>query len=77
MLLQVRSGRSAAVAAAVAGVDGVASVHEVAGAYDLVVQVRAAERARLWAVVSRVQIVDGITSTLTCPVASAQPSPTR
>ena len=53
----------------VAAVDGVVAADDVTGPYDVIAQAEAAtvdDLGRL--VVSRIQMIDGITRTLTCPV---------
>jgi DNA-binding Lrp family transcriptional regulator len=53
----------------VGGIDGVVSAEDVTGPYDVIVRAEADtmdDLGRL--VVSRVQLIDGITRTLTCPV---------
>jgi DNA-binding Lrp family transcriptional regulator len=49
--------------------DGVQSADDVSGPYDVIVRVRASDMDTLGRlVVSKIQSVDGITRTLTCPV---------
>ena len=69
VLIQTEVGKAAAVTAAVAGLPGVASADTVTGPYDAIIRVHGEtmdDVART--VVSRVQMVDGITRTLTCVV---------
>ncbi|MDQ4012051.1 MAG: Lrp/AsnC ligand binding domain-containing protein [Actinomycetota bacterium] len=69
ILIQTEVGKAAAVAAAVASLPGVASAEDVTGPYDVIVRAEAADVDQLGQlVVARVQNVDGITRTLTCPV---------
>lgn len=69
ILIQTEVGKAAAVAAAVASLPGVASAEDVTGPYDVIVRAEAADVDQLGQlVVARVQKVDGITRTLTCPV---------
>ena len=69
VLIQTEVGKAAAVAEAVGQIDGVRTAEDVTGPYDVIVRVEAdtlddvAKR-----VVSRIQVVDGITRTLTCPI---------
>jgi DNA-binding Lrp family transcriptional regulator len=50
-------------------VDGVVSAEDVSGPYDVIVRVRAGDMDQLGQmVVSRIQKVEGITRTLTCPI---------
>ena len=69
ILIQTDVGKAAEVAAAIAEVKGVTLAEDVTGPYDVIVRAEADtvdELGRL--VVARVQSVDGITRTLTCPV---------
>ena len=69
ILVQTEVGRAAAVAEEIGGIAGVDSAEDVTGPYDVIVRAEAEtvdELGRL--VVARVQSVDGITRTLTCPV---------
>ncbi|KQS73207.1 Lrp/AsnC family transcriptional regulator [Modestobacter sp. Leaf380] len=69
ILIQTEVGKAAAVASTIAGISGVTKAEDVTGPYDVIVRAEASsvdELGRL--VVARVQSVDGITRTLTCPV---------
>jgi DNA-binding Lrp family transcriptional regulator len=69
VLIRTEVGRAAPVANDVAKLDGVQSANSVTGPYDVIVRAEAEsvdELGRL--VVSRIQLVEGITRTLTCPV---------
>ena len=69
ILIQTEVGRAAAVAKEIAEIPGVVSAEDVTGPYDVIVRAEAKtvdELGRL--VVARIQAVDGITRTLTCPV---------
>ena len=69
ILIQTEVGKAAQVAATIAEIDGVTKAEDVTGPYDVIVRAEAEsvdELGRL--VVARVQSVDGITRTLTCPV---------
>ena len=69
ILLQTDVGKSSSVCTAVTGLGGVVSCEEVTGPYDLIVKAEAASLDELGKqVVSRIQLVEGITRTLTCPV---------
>ena len=60
---------SATVAAEIRKLDGVDSADDVSGPYDVIVRASAADMDALGQmVVERVQSVEGITRTLTCPV---------
>ena len=69
VLIQTEVGKAAQVATEVAGIPGVVSAEDVTGPYDVIVRAEADsvdELGRM--VVSKVQMVNGITRTLTCPV---------
>jgi DNA-binding Lrp family transcriptional regulator len=69
VLIQTEVGKAAQVANEVASLEGVVAAEDVTGPYDVIVRAEADsmdELGRL--VVSRVQLIDGITRTLTCPV---------
>ena len=69
VLIQTEVGKAAQVASEVAKVDGVVSAEDVTGPYDVIVNAEADSVDELGKmVVSRVQLVEGITRTLTCPV---------
>jgi DNA-binding Lrp family transcriptional regulator len=70
VLIQTEVGRAEVVAKQVAGIAGVLSSEYVTGPYDVVARVSSDSLADLHsAVVASVQAIDGITRTLTCPVA--------
>lgn len=69
ILIQTEVGKAAQVAKEIAEIKGVQQAEDVTGPYDVIVRAEAEtvdELGRL--VVARVQSVDGITRTLTCPV---------
>ena len=69
ILIQTEVGKAAQVASTIAEIAGVTKAEDVTGPYDVIVRAEAEtvdELGRL--VVARVQSVDGITRTLTCPV---------
>ena len=69
ILIQTEVGKAAQVATEVDGIDGVVSAEDVTGPYDVIARAEAATVDELGKmVVSRVQMIDGITRTLTCPV---------
>lgn len=69
VLIQTEVGKAAQVATEVSGIDGVVSAEDVTGPYDVIVRAEASDVNELGKmVVSRVQLIDGITRTLTCPV---------
>ena len=69
ILIQTEVGKAAAVAAQIQGLAGVASAEDVTGPYDVIVRAEARNVDELGKlVVAKVQTLDGITRTLTCPV---------
>jgi DNA-binding Lrp family transcriptional regulator len=69
ILIQTEVGKAAQVATAIVDITGVQQVQAVAGPYDVIVRAEARNLDELGKlVVARVQAVDGITRTLTCPV---------
>ena len=69
ILIQTEVGKAADVAAQIAEVQGVTLAEDVTGPYDVIVRAEARNVDDLGKlVVARVQAVDGITRTLTCPV---------
>ena len=70
MLIQTEVGRAEVVAKQLAALPGVLSSEYVTGPYDVVVRVGADTLDGLQAdIVPSIQAVDGITRTLTCPIA--------
>jgi DNA-binding Lrp family transcriptional regulator len=69
VLVQTEVGKAAHVCAQVARLEGVISAEDVTGPYDVIVQVEADSIDDLGKmVVSRLQLADGVTRTLTCPI---------
>ncbi|MBN9111102.1 MAG: Lrp/AsnC ligand binding domain-containing protein [Pseudonocardia sp.] len=69
ILVQTEVGKAAAVASAIADISGVVSAEDVTGPYDVIVRAEASDVDQLGQlVVAKVQGVNGITRTLTCPV---------
>ena len=69
VLIQTEVGKAANVASAVRSIDGVVAADDVTGPYDVIVRTEASTMDDLGKmVVSRVQMIDGLTRTLTCPV---------
>jgi DNA-binding Lrp family transcriptional regulator len=69
ILIQTEVGQAAAVAAKIAEIQGVTTAEDVTGPYDVIVRAEADNVDLLGQlVVARIQNVDGITRTLTCPV---------
>jgi DNA-binding Lrp family transcriptional regulator len=69
ILIQTEVGKAAQVAKEVAQIKGVTSAEDVTGPYDVIVRSEARNVDELGKlVVAKIQAVDGITRTLTCPV---------
>lgn len=69
VLIQTDTGRAADVARSIRELDGVLSTEAVTGPYDVVVFTEADDVDALGQlVVTRIQPVEGIVRTLTCPV---------
>jgi DNA-binding Lrp family transcriptional regulator len=69
VLVQTDVGRSAEVADQIAELPGVTVAAAVAGPYDVIAKIEADNVDMLGKlVVSRIQAVEGITRTLTCPI---------
>ena len=69
VLIQTEVGKAADVARQVAGIEGVVAAEDVTGPYDVIVRAEAPsvdDLGRL--VVSQIQLIEGITRTVTCPV---------
>ncbi|MFB7909559.1 Lrp/AsnC family transcriptional regulator [Kitasatospora sp. NPDC056076] len=69
ILIQTEVGKATAVAETIAKIPGVITAEDVTGPYDVIVKAEADtvdDLGRL--VVAKVQKVEGITRTLTCPV---------
>jgi DNA-binding Lrp family transcriptional regulator len=69
ILIQTEVGKAAQVAKEVADISGVTEAEDVTGPYDVIVRAEAKSVDELGKlVVARIQSVEGITRTLTCPV---------
>ena len=69
ILIQTEVGKAAQVAMEIVDIKGVQQAQAVAGPYDVIVRAEARNLDELGKlVVARVQAIDGITRTLTCPV---------
>ncbi len=69
VLIQTEVGRAAQVARAINDVPGVLVAEDVTGPYDVIVRAEAHDVDELGKlVVAKVQGIEGITRTLTCPV---------
>jgi DNA-binding Lrp family transcriptional regulator len=77
VLIETEVGMVAHVAQALSGLDGVRLAEDLAGPYDVIARVQAPgldQFGRL--VVSRIQVLDGVTRTLTCMVIQRSPHAT-
>jgi DNA-binding Lrp family transcriptional regulator len=69
ILIQTEVGKAAQVAKDIVKIEGVQQAEDVTGPYDVIARAEARNLDELGKlVVARVQAVDGITRTLTCPV---------
>ena len=69
VLLQTEAGKAALVAEEVRQIPGVDTADDVTGPYDVIVKATADDVDALGKlVVARIQAIEGITRTLTCPV---------
>jgi len=69
ILIQTEVGQASEVADRVRDIPGVDEAHDVTGPYDVIVQAHAEEIDALGSlVVARIQRLDGIARTLTCPI---------
>jgi len=73
ILIQTEVGKAASVAAEISTIPGVITAEDVTGPYDVIVRAEAKTVDELGQlVVARIQGVEGITRTLTCPVVHLQ-----
>ena len=69
VLIETEVGKVAHVAQALGDVDGVEVAEDITGPYDIIASIQAPSLDQLGRlVVSRIQVVDGVTRTLTCMV---------
>jgi len=69
VLIQTEVGKAAEVAKQVRAIEGVVSAEDVTGPYDVIVRAQAGSVDDLGRmVVSQLQLIEGITRTVTCPV---------
>ena len=69
ILIQAEVGKAAQVAKDIVEIKGVQLAEDVTGPYDVIARAEARNLDELGKlVVARLQVVDGITRTLTCPV---------
>jgi DNA-binding Lrp family transcriptional regulator len=69
ILVQTEVGKAALVAQSITGLEGVTAAEDVTGPYDVIVRAEAEtmdDLGRL--VIAKIQVVEGITRTLTCPI---------
>ena len=69
VLIQTEVGKVAHVAQALSDLDGLQMAEDLAGPYDVIATIQAPSLDQLGRlVVSRIQVVDGVTRTLSCMV---------
>jgi DNA-binding Lrp family transcriptional regulator len=69
ILVQTEVGKAAEVAKEIVRIEGVHQAEDVTGPYDVIVRAEARNIDALGQlVVSRIQAINGVTRTLTCPV---------
>jgi len=69
ILIQTEVGKAAEVAHEIGTIEGVTASEAVTGPYDAIVHAQASDVDSLGRlVVAKIQAVDGITRTLTCPI---------
>jgi DNA-binding Lrp family transcriptional regulator len=69
VLIETEVGKVARVAQAITKLDGVQLAEDLAGPYDVIARLQAPDLDELGRlVVSRIQVVDGVTRTVTCMV---------
>jgi len=69
VLIQTEVGKAAQVASEARTIDGVVAADDVTGPYDVIARAESGSMDDLGKmVVSRIQLIEGITRTLTCPV---------
>jgi DNA-binding Lrp family transcriptional regulator len=69
ILIQTEVGKASNVVGEIRGLAGIVEADDVTGPYDVIVKAEAETMDELGKmVVSQVQLVEGITRTLTCPV---------
>ncbi|GAA3988064.1 Lrp/AsnC family transcriptional regulator [Thermobifida alba] len=73
ILIQTEVGRAERVMPDISGVEGVTRVDYVTGPYDVIVRAQAEDMDALGRlVIARIQRIDGIARTLTCPVVNVE-----
>ena len=70
ILIETEVGMADSVSTQVREISGVIAADDVTGPYDVIVQAEAPSVHELGKLVGKVQLIEGITKTLTCPVIS-------
>jgi DNA-binding Lrp family transcriptional regulator len=69
ILVQTEVGRAAGVTTSARALPGVTEAHELMGSYDVIIKASVADLNDLGPlVVSKIQMIQGITRTITCPI---------
>jgi DNA-binding Lrp family transcriptional regulator len=69
VLIQTEVGKAAQVASEIAAIEGIIASEGVMGPYDVIARAQADNDDSMdKLVVGRIQLIDGITRTITCPV---------
>jgi len=69
VLIQTEVGKAAEVAGQVRAIEGIVAADDVTGPYDVIARAESVSMDDLGRmIVSKLQMIDGITRTLTCPV---------
>jgi DNA-binding Lrp family transcriptional regulator len=69
ILVQTEVGRAAGVTDSARALPGVTEAHELMGSYDVIIKASVADLNDLGPmVVSKIQMIQGITRTITCPI---------
>jgi DNA-binding Lrp family transcriptional regulator len=68
LLIQNEMGTGARVTEEVSGIQGVTLVRNVTGPYDVIARAEAKDLDALSRLVDKVQVVPGVTRTMTCPI---------
>lgn len=69
ILIQTEVGKAASVAREISSISGVTQAEDVTGPYDVIARAEAGNMDELGKlVVAKIQSIEGITRTLTCPI---------
>jgi DNA-binding Lrp family transcriptional regulator len=68
LLIQNEMGAGARITKEVSGIQGVTFVRNVTGPYDIIARAEAKDLDSLSRLVDKVQVVPGVTRTMTCPI---------